>query len=584
MQLLYSNQKNVQILISLLKAFDIHNVIVSPGVKNISFVGSIQNDAWFKLYSCVDERSAAYMACGIASETKQPVVLTCTEATAPRNYFPGLTEAFYRKLPIIAVTSTWADEMPGHMFPQCIDQSVSPNDTFKYSCELPVVDNSNDSWVCSLLVNHALNELDRAGGGPIRIGLRVQKEYQFTEKTLPKVRVIKRYYDVSNVAKELKNKRIGIFVGAHLPWSEELVEAVGSFCANFNAVVICDHTSNYYGASKILYPLIGSQDYLDKECLKLDIMIHIGEVIGSYTVPICDYVWRVNEDGEIRDPFRKLNRVFQMSEYQFFSQICFPKPANTRVSSVFKLFKSLDDDIRGKIPALPFSNIWIASRMSTKIPEGAALHLAILNSLRSWNFFELKKKADVYCNVGGFGIDGCMSSFLGASFVNQEKLYFGVFGDLSFFYDLNSLANWHVGNNVRIVLINNGRGVEFRNYNNAAERYYGDNDIFMAAAGHFGNQSKTLVKDYCTSLGIQYLSAHNKSEFEEASDILFSKDSKQAILLEAFTNAEDESNALKILRTIQTDKKTQMKTAVKKTIESTLGPSGTALAKKFITR
>ena len=106
MQLLYSNQKNVQILISLLKAFDIHNVIVSPGVKNISFVGSIQNDAWFKLYSCVDERSAAYMACGIASETKQPVVLTCTEATAPRNYFPGLTEAFYRKLPIIAVTST----------------------------------------------------------------------------------------------------------------------------------------------------------------------------------------------------------------------------------------------------------------------------------------------------------------------------------------------------------------------------------------------------------------------------------------------------------------------------------------------
>ena len=62
----YSIEENVQILISLLKRRGIKNVIVSPGSTNICFVASIQSDKYFKVYSCVDERSAAYMACGRA--------------------------------------------------------------------------------------------------------------------------------------------------------------------------------------------------------------------------------------------------------------------------------------------------------------------------------------------------------------------------------------------------------------------------------------------------------------------------------------------------------------------------------------
>ncbi len=92
----YTSEINKQILISLLKAHNIHKVIASPGATNITFIGSIQTDPWFEIYSSVDERSAAYMACGMAAESGEPVVLTCTGATASRNYIPGLTEAYYR--------------------------------------------------------------------------------------------------------------------------------------------------------------------------------------------------------------------------------------------------------------------------------------------------------------------------------------------------------------------------------------------------------------------------------------------------------------------------------------------------------
>ena len=63
----YSSERNVQILLALLKRNGIKKVIVSPGGTNICFVGSIQNDPFFEIYSSVDERSAAYMACGLAA-------------------------------------------------------------------------------------------------------------------------------------------------------------------------------------------------------------------------------------------------------------------------------------------------------------------------------------------------------------------------------------------------------------------------------------------------------------------------------------------------------------------------------------
>ena len=88
-----TDERNVQIVLALLKAHGIKRVIASPGTTNMTFVESVQNDPWFQVWSSVDERSAAYLACGMASETGEPVVISCTGATASRNYMSGLTEA-----------------------------------------------------------------------------------------------------------------------------------------------------------------------------------------------------------------------------------------------------------------------------------------------------------------------------------------------------------------------------------------------------------------------------------------------------------------------------------------------------------
>lgn len=88
----------------------------------------------FEVYSAVDERAAAFMACGLAEESEEPVVLSCTGATASRNYIPGLTEAYYRHLPVLAITSTQHTGRIGHYYAQVIDRSVTfPDVVKKYS-------------------------------------------------------------------------------------------------------------------------------------------------------------------------------------------------------------------------------------------------------------------------------------------------------------------------------------------------------------------------------------------------------------------------------------------------------------------
>ena len=190
MEFHYTSEKNHQILIALLKKKGIRYIIASPGATNVSFLSSVQSDPFFKIFSSVDERSAAYIACGMAAERQEPVVLSCTGATASRNYYPGMTEAFYRKLPIIAVTSTQISSRIGQHVPQVLDRRQIANDVALYSTTLPIVKDQEDFASCEAKVNEALIALTRKGGGPIHMNIETSYSRNYGVKELPTVREI----------------------------------------------------------------------------------------------------------------------------------------------------------------------------------------------------------------------------------------------------------------------------------------------------------------------------------------------------------------------------------------------------------
>ncbi|MEY8480774.1 thiamine pyrophosphate-binding protein [Lachnospiraceae bacterium 48-21] len=579
----YTDEKNTQIVLDLLKAHGIRKVIASPGATNIRLVASMQHDEWFEMYSAVDERSAAYIACGMAAETGEPVVLSCTGATASRNYFPGLTEAFYRKLPVLAITSTQHMGRVGQNIAQVLDRSVLPKDIVKLSVQLRTCHTIEDEWVCNVQANRAINELVRNGGGPAHIDLETTYSNDFSVQRLPEVYPVYRV-GYEDVFPELPDGNIGIFVGAHLYWSKKLTDTVDFFCMQHNAVVLCDHTSNYHGKYRVLFSLVTSQDKYIAPCNNFELLIHIGNISGAYPYFESKAEWRVNPDGEIRDTFQHLKYVFEMEECFFFNQYIIPKKV-CKGNELLELWKSEEKKIREAMRELPFSNIWVAKYTSGRLQGNSILHLGILNSLRSWNFFEISSSIEVSCNTGGFGIDGILSSALGAALTNPEKIIFCVIGDLAFFYDMNVLGNRHVHSNLRILLINNGKGTEFRNYNHPGAQFGEETDTFIAAADHFGVKSKNVVKHYAEDMGFVYLAASTKEEYKTKAKIFLNPDiTKCPMILEVFTDCEDESNALRIIRNTLVDPDIKRKIELRNAVKFVVGEDRYRALKKLAKR
>lgn len=578
----YTTDRNVQMLIQILKANYIKRIIVSPGSMHFDLVGSIQQDDFFEIFSAVDERGAAYMACGMATESNEPVVITCTGATASRNYLPGLTEAFYRKLPIIAVTGTQPEFRDGNLSPQYVDRTIHPKDSVKYSVQVRKARNEEDEYVNNLKLNRAILEATRKGGGPVHINLFTTFDETLSVSALPPTRIIHRYTLSEKLPPIPDVRRIAISVGGHKIWDNALTKAVDKFCEAYNAIVLIDHSSNYHGKYRILPTIAVCQEKYRSSLSCIDLLIHIGEQSGDYymynaLIRDVKEVWRVSEDGEIRDTFMKLTNIFEMQEKDFFEH--YGNISKHTQMSFYTEARMELDRIYNMIPEIPFSNVWICQSFANRVPEQAAIHIGMSNSQRSLTFFELPNSILSIGNVGTRGIDGALSTTIGMSLIDKERIHYCIVGDLTFFYNINALGNRHVGNNLRIILINNDGGAEFNLYQNRQHKQIGsDVNKFVAASGHSGHKSPRLVKHFAEDLGFEYMVASNKEEAEAAFGKFFSSRTlSKSIIFEIFTDKDIESKAVYIIRNIIDEQSASDKT--KSIIKDMLGEKGVRFVK-----
>lgn len=566
----YTSEENILQLIALLKAHGVHKVVASPGTTNITFVGSVQNDPEFQVYSCIDERSACYMACGMTAESGEPVALSCTGATAARNYPSGLTEAFYRHLPIVAITSSQYFGKVGQMNAQFTDRNIIQRDIAKISVQIPYPNTADDRWCNNVKINTALLELTRDGGGPVHINIETRYSRDFSVMELPKERIIRRFR-LSDKFPKITADKVCIFIGSHEKFSDRLQNAVDEFCNKYNAMVLCDPTSNYKGNFRILGGVVAGQREYYAKCRHADLVIHIGDISGAEFSFKNTEFWRVHPDGEVRDTYRFLTNVFEMSEENFFEYYNGLKN-NMERNTYYQEWKDEQGKIEKMFPEFPLSNVWMCQQTAPMLPEGSVLHLGILNSLRSWGLYDTPKSVYSYANVGGFGIDGVLSTCVGASIIAPDRLFFCVLGDLATFYDLNVLGNRQIGNNVRIIVSNNGTGYEMHcaNSNGLGLGYEGV-DKFICAGGHNGKQSRYLLRHIAEDLGFEYLKAESKEEYlSHIGHFVSCEHYDKPILFEVFVREEDDDIAYRATKiTI-----TSSSSVAKKVIKDVLGDKG----------
>lgn len=556
----YKNRENISIIVALLKANNISDLVLSPGGTNISVIRAVQDDVFFNCYSVIDERSAAYVAIGMYLQHKKPVAIICTSAQATRNYIPGLTEAFYKKVPILAITMEKHPRFTYQEYMQAPDQTSLPKDCVKQSFELPYISDINDYYHAIRVANQAILEMTRNGCGPVQLCV-PWLDFQLAD-IKPEIRSIRRYNVTDIQNEDLSEKRILLLIGEHLPFRKDERVAIDNFCSKTNSIVYVNHLSNFineYTIEANLFLTTASIDEINE--LKPDIIISIGGQTGDYPFYLSfsknNLVgvehWRISEDGAVVDTYDKLTRVYQGELVEFFMSV----KSSCVKHDYYNIWKTGVDSKTTEI-AVPFSHVAIAQYLHNKIPHNSIMQFSILNSLRIWNFFHLDSSIQCYSNVGAFGIDGGMSTLVGQSLVS-DKMSFMIIGDLAFLYDMNCLSIREIKNNIRILLINNNGGIEFKLY----EGKNTEIDQFIAAANYHGS-----AKEWAESCGFVYYSARNMDEFSKCSDAFISRSFK-SILLEVFVSDQDESDAY--LKIINENRKRTTKDSVKSVVKGILG-------------
>ena len=162
---MYSNVKNVQLLVAMLKAKKVKNIVVSAGTSHDAIARSLECDDYFKTYNIVDERSAAFFALGLIQELNETVAIVCTAGTAAVNYLTGVTEASRRNLPLVVITTV--ERCVYNQFEdQMVDQINLFKSVVKHTVSMPMIKDDKDRWYCERLLNEAFLEINHHGTGP----------------------------------------------------------------------------------------------------------------------------------------------------------------------------------------------------------------------------------------------------------------------------------------------------------------------------------------------------------------------------------------------------------------------------------
>lgn len=580
----YTKNLSVQILVDLLVKHGIRRAVVSPGTTDLEFIAALQYNGKFEIHSSIDERSAAYMACGIAEETDEPVIIACTEATASRNYFPGLTEAYYRKLPIVAVTGVHRYYQIGTLYPQVIDRSVSPNDIVVCKAQLPVIKDQEDIEYTEILVNKALLSAKGSNPGPVHIDLPCcNNDYDFSCKELYNARKIDRY-EADDMLPDIPDGKVAVYIGSHRNFTDTETKLLDDFCRSYNSVVFCDHTSGYHGKYAFHAGLLSIQEKKYDIMSDIVCLIHLGEQMADWPTMTklvsAKTTWRVSPDGELRDSFGTLSKVFKMSLEVFLKRyIISGKNENSYLDECI----AVKEKFVIPFDSLPLSNVYVAAKISAELPSDSIFHIGASNTVRAWSIFDLPKGVKAYSNVGCRGIDGVLSSVVGASLSDKKHLHFCAVGDLMFYYDMNSLGNRDISDNLRILLINNNGGGIFKLKSAPGHKFFGDEatDEYIAAADHFGKGEGDLIKNFVENLGFKYISAKSKEEFDSVYlEFVSAEDTDKPVFFEVFTKDYDDREAFNIMSSIEQE----AGSAVKNVAKQILGEKGTGFVKKIIGR
>jgi len=520
---------------------NIKNIVISPGSRNAPLTLGFNLNPYFKTYSIVDERAAAFFALGIAQQIKFPVILVCTSGSALLNYYPAISEAYYSNIPLVILSADRPEKLLNIGDGQTINQKNVFNKNIGYSENL----NQNDNYFLNLFglrdnnqekINKALNfSIEKQS--PVHINIPFSEPlYEITNSlSVDSINKIPRLNNqnvkkVSSFRNKWQNsiKKI-ILIGVSSPdlLSEKSIDLLAG---DSSLLVLTENTSNVYHPSfcnkidQLIAPLTNNEL---KE-FRPEILITIGGMIISKKIKAILRDNKPNEHWHIgihdaNDTFFCLTKHFKTSPNNIISKLY--ENFNDNGSDFYNKWDLVISKRKEKhkeyLSNLIYCDFKVFDYVLNSIPSKSMLQVSNSSAIRYTQLFDLDSSINVFCNRGTSGIDGSTSTAVGAASVFKGNTVF-ITGDLSFFYDSNALWNNFIPSSFRVILINNKGGGIFKILTK-------DNNTELFKK-FFETKHDLYAKDLCNMYGFEYFISNDEDTLKNVLNDFYNESEKPRLL------------------------------------------------------
>lgn len=490
-----------QLLAKQLSELGVKDVCISPGSRSTALTYSFATNPSFNKYVTVDERSSGYFALGLAKQSKLPVAVVTTSGTAVAELYPAIIEAYSQRIPLIICTADRPDYLRNTGANQTINQEniYSNHIRYFYDTGLPSVEEKKISDYLDKIVE-GFNVSNHINKGPVHFNFPFEKPFEpdsFTDEIDSQFEVLENNFSLSNKTKTDQK------IFEKINQAEKVIAVIGP--NNFGQIKLSkiEQVLNEKNIPLLADSASGVRFIKDNNSicnhtafLRMDNLFNLTEsdvilLLGEPPVSnsVLTFIEKnncfkisVNKFGDLKDPSRTVDQIVPTDENIFFED--FSKFINPKENKFLKEIKSLDqqsEKIKTKLLKDPESNIEsnICGNIIDAIPENSNLFIGNSTVIRDFDLFSGKsdKNIKTYSNRGTSGIEGNIATALGIAEKSQNPTFL-VLGDLSFYYDSNSLliAKQNKIPLTIIVVNNNGGGIfsmlPVSDYSEVFEKYF----------------------------------------------------------------------------------------------------------------
>lgn len=477
----------------------ISDVLVSPGSRSAPLTLAVARHPGLRVRVMADERSAGFVALGMAQQYRKPVAVICTSGSAVYNVAPAVAEAFFQQVPLLLLTADRPHEWLHQQDGQTMDQLNVFGSQVKRAYDLPADYTHADAhWFIERSVNEAVNLSQLHPPGPVHINIPVREPFYPADGeayAYGPVRVIDTLPAPPALAPNTwhgllsdweASERTLIAVG-QMPRDPALTAVLHKISAEFGVPVVGELISNLTANGVFITQtdtILSGLDETGGESLRPTLLLTIGNSFLGRNLKTffrrypARRHWHIQPTVDrIQDSFQSVTTLIPAEPLAFLEKLF--------ADLDYHQFLQGDDDDDG---TRAYLNRWqTADRRATRLvettlsrpgpltdwsavrlvldrlPPESLLQVANSMPVRYANLCGLdeRQQVGVSANRGVSGIDGCLSTAVGAA-LTTNRIVTVLIGDVAFFYDRNALWSAPIPPNLRIVLLNNDGGHIFR--------------------------------------------------------------------------------------------------------------------------